>query len=128
MPIGRNDAALSDATSDRVMPRRYPSSQNASSTAIVSAMAGVPMKLATPDAVDPSGSTMLPNVPARMSTSGIAMIPTTSPRLGSPRSSSPLDSAAASISSGTGMLIRLPIHDENSTPPMYRAGIAHTAP
>ena len=76
---GRSAVADSSLSCLPVIPRRVPSSQDASSTAMVSATAGVPMKAAMPDSVVASfGSQMLPNVPTRISTSGTAMMNATS--------------------------------------------------
>jgi hypothetical protein len=107
---GRNAAAESSLSSLPVSPRRVPSSQDASSTEMVSATAGVPANAAIPERVECFGSQMLPKVPARISTSGTAMIPATSPSDG--RSASSPASSATSMSSGTGTLIRLPIQDD----------------
>ena len=131
MPIGLSDSPVIRASSATVMPRRIPSRYMASSTATVSAIAGVPRKNTT-DCRLPGARTMLPNVALRISSIGTAMTVAISATdggrvrtavavppgpaepsgpSGSAESSRDASSSAAMNSSGTSTWIRLPMND-----------------
>ena len=123
MPSGRSARPVSAESSARLVPRRVPSSQKASSTAMVNATVGLPRNVSTASGVLDAGSARPPNVAPRISSIGSPMTSRTVPSFGSgalPELSvlafSVLSSSGSPALSGTGRWMRLPIQFAYSRP------------